>query len=129
MITGDLVRDVARTHSLLALLDEPDGGWTIDPRTGESVYGGYAVAVHPECCAVLAEITLGDVLEFLLRHAETLALPGRLLGGWRDPADGRIYLDVSILVEDRDEALRLARENDELAIFDFSTGESIPTYR
>lgn len=128
MITGDLAADVARTHSLLALLERPDGGWTIDPRTGDSVYGGYAVAIHPDCCAVLAEITLGDVLEFLLRHADTLALPGRVFGGWRDPADGRVYLDVSILVEDRGEALALAREYDQLAVFDFATGESIRSY-
>jgi hypothetical protein len=128
MLTGDLVADVARTHSLLALLDRPDGGFTVDPRSGEGVYGGYAVAIHPDCCAVLAEITLGDVLEFLLRHADTLALPGRVLGAWRDPADGRIYLDVSILVEDREQALALAREYDQLAVFDFSTGESIRTY-
>jgi hypothetical protein len=78
---------------------------------------------------VLAELTLGDVLEFLLRQADTLALPGRVFGGWRDPFDGRIYLDVSILVEDREQALALAREHDQLAVFDFWTGESIPTYR
>jgi hypothetical protein len=128
MLTGDLVADVARLHSLLALVEQPDGGFTVDPRTGEGVYGGYAVAIHPDCCAVLAELTLGDVLEFLLRRADTLALPGRVLGGWRDPADGRIYLDVSILVEDREQALELAREYDQLAVFDFSTGESIRSY-
>ncbi len=128
MITNDLVGQTARINSLLALLGEPDGGFSIDPRTGEGVYGGYAVAVHPDCCAILAEITLGDVLEFQLRYASTLELPGRIFGGWRDPSDGRIYLDVSILVEDRDKALELAREFDQLAIFDFATGESIPTY-
>lgn len=128
MLTGDLVADVARLHSLLALVDQPDGGFTVDPRTGDGVYGGYAVAIHPDCCAVLAELTLGDVLEFLLRHADTLALPGRVLGGWRDPADGRIYLDVSTLVEDREQALALARCHDQLAVFDFSTGESIRSY-
>jgi hypothetical protein len=105
-----------------------DGGFSVDPRTGDDVTGGYAVAVHPECEEIFAQVTPVGVWGYMERHAETLALPGRVMGGWCDPSDGRVYLDVSILVEDRDEAIKLAVDHDQLAIFDFAAGESIKTY-
>ena len=38
----------------------------------------------------------------------------------------RVYLDVSVVTPDMTEAMTLARETAQLAIFDFSTMESIP---
>jgi hypothetical protein len=35
------------------------------------------------------------------------------------------YLDISINVKDRNEAIELAKKNNQLAIFDIATGESI----
>lgn len=106
----------------------PDGGFSLDAQTGHPVAGGYAVAAHPDRGVILAEASMDDLLEFMVRNADVLALPGRILGGWNDPEDGRVYLDVSILVADRDEALQLAVDHDQLAIFDFAAGQSIPTY-
>lgn len=42
---------------------------------------------------------------------------------WLD--DGIIYLDISVNVEDLQEALTFAEENKQLAIYDCTTGESI----
>jgi hypothetical protein len=106
----------------------PDGGFTVDPRTGADVTGGYAVSVHPAEGTVLATVTPGDLITYVVSHADALALPGSVFGGWKDPADGRVYLDVSTLVTDRSEALTLARVNDQLAVFDFSTGQSVVSY-
>lgn len=108
-------------------LSIPDGGFTLVPETLGSVRGGYAVGIAPEATRVLGSVTVGDLLEFLV-STPLLAVPGTLFGGWHDPADGRIYLDVSVLVEDRDTAIRIAKDHDQLAVFDFATGESIPTY-
>lgn len=125
----DMIATLAsRIDDMIDALSVRDGGFSINPMTGTNVTGGYAVAIHPECCAVLAEITGGDLLEFMIRNAATLALPGRVMGGWCDPSDGRIYLDVSIMTADRDEAMALAIDHDQLAIFDFANGESITTY-
>jgi hypothetical protein len=107
---------------------QADGGFSIDANTGHAVTGGYAVAAHPDREVILAECTMGDLLEFMIRNADLLSLPGVIMGGWHDPEDHRVYLDVSILVEDRDEAIKLAVDHDQLAIFDFATGESIKTY-
>lgn len=124
----ELIHWAAKITAIVDTVTVPDGGFTIDPVTGEDVTGGYAVAAHPDCGSIYAEVTSGTILEFMLRNADTLALPGRLFGGWRDPSDGRIYLDVSILVDDRSAAVEMAREYDQLAVYDFTRGESIATY-
>jgi hypothetical protein len=111
---------VAATH-------DRDGGFTLDDH-GQSVTSGYAVAAHPDREVILAELSMGDLLEFMIRNADVLTLPGRVLGGWHDPADGRIYLDVSIVLADREAAMALAVDHDELAIFDLAAGQSIKTY-
>lgn len=118
----------SRVDDMINALSVRDGGFSVNPMTGWNVRGGYAVAIHPECESVLAEITTGDLLEFMIRNAATLALPGRIMGGWCDPSDGRVYLDVSIMTGDLDEAMTLAIDHDQLAIFDFAAGESIKTY-
>lgn len=118
----------ARLSELVTALSVPDGGFTVDPRTGADVTGGYAVSVHPAEGTVLATATPGDLIEYVVSHADALALPGSVFGGWKDPTDGRVYLDVSTLVTDRSEALTLARVNDQLAVFDFSTGQSVVSY-
>lgn len=109
-------------------LQAPDGGFSLDPRTLTSVRGGYAVACHVERGVTLASAREGDLLEFLLRNGDVLASSGAVFGGWHDPSDHRVYLDVSMLIADRSEALRLAVLHDQLAIWSFDEGRSIPTY-
>jgi hypothetical protein len=118
-----------RLSDLSTALSVPDGGFTVDPHTGADVTGGYAVSVHPEDETVLADqVTPGDLIEYVSRHTDALARPGAVFGGWRDPEDGRVYLDVSTLVSDRAAALALARQHDQLAVFDFAAGRSIASY-
>lgn len=45
------------------------------------------------------------------------------VGFWID--EGKIYLDISVNVGDKKEALRIAKENKQLAIFDCSDMETI----
>jgi hypothetical protein len=54
-----------------------------------------------------------------------LALPvGSLLGVWRDPATGLVYVDRSVWVRSRFEAVTLARFHHELAFWDCYRSES-----
>jgi hypothetical protein len=117
-----------RLAELAERLTRPDDGFTIDPHTGLDVTGGYAVSTRPDAGVVLGSATPGDLIEYVVRHADALARDGAVFGGWRDPADGRIYLDVSTLVTDRGEALALARQHDQLAVFDFAAGQSVTSY-
>ena len=116
----------ARLRTLAAKLDRPDGGFSIRPLTGESVTGGYVVAVAPECeQQITGRVTPEDVRAYAYTHAATLIRTGAVLSGWRDPSTGVAYLDVSRVVGTREEAARLAVAHNQLAYFDLHTGQSV----
>lgn len=53
---------------------------------------------------------------FIRANLDLLVQPENSVGIWLAANEGRVYLDVSITVQDRQDALRLAREHRELAI-------------
>ncbi|MEU0509303.1 hypothetical protein [Amycolatopsis sp. NPDC006125] len=117
----------ARISALADALSVPDSGFSVKPDDGSDVRTGYAVAVHPEHERVFdGPVTSNDLNEYIAQAKDALSLPGRVLGGWRDPATGRVYLDVSVVTANLPEAMTLARQTAQLAIFDFSAMESIP---
>lgn len=124
---GTSVLPVAELDVAVTALQERDGGFTLG--TGlEPITTGYAVSLRPDREVILSRATEGDLLEYMIRNADLLGHDGNAFGGWCDPTDGRIYLDVSTVVNDRETALRLAVEHDQLAVWDFAACESIPTY-
>jgi 2'-5' RNA ligase len=50
---------------------------------------------------------------------------GAFLGGWKDPADGKVYLDVSTSFPDREAALRFAGGSNQIAIWDAKLNKDI----
>src|SRR5438445_10999931 len=129
---GDVIEMITKVRitKLAAMADAlsvPDGGFSVDPHTGADVNRGYAVSIHPECERVLDEaVTADDLFVYLVEMVDTVSLPGRVWGGWRDPATGKAYLDVSAVVNSQSAALDLARAHQQLAIFDFAACASIP---
>ncbi len=118
---------IAKLAAMAGALSVPDGGFSVDPRTGADVGQGYAVSVHPECERVFAgQVTADDLFVYLVEMADTVSLPGRVWGGWRDPETGKAYLDVSAVTDSRSAALDLARAHHQLAVFDFAACASIP---
>ena len=45
------------------------------------------------------------------------------LGGWIN--DGKLYLDISVVYDNEEEAIRMAKENKQLAYFDIANGKEI----
>lgn len=118
----------AQLAGLARAVNCPDGGFTYDVRAGERVSAGYAVAVCPERereQQIDGPVRFADLLAYALQHAEVLARPGYVMGGWRDARTGRAYLDVSVVVGDRREAARLATEYEQLAFFDLGAGREV----
>ncbi|OKI38876.1 hypothetical protein A6A25_01345 [Saccharothrix sp. CB00851] len=113
--------------ALAGALSVPDGGFTVDPTTGADVTAGYAVSVDPYWERVHEHpVTADDLAAYLATARRAFALPRRVLGGWRDPNSGRIYLDVSVVVPTLAEALELGRSAGQLAVFDLTARKSIP---
>ena len=126
-MTMTLIDWSARISAMADALSVPDGGFSVNPYDGSDVRTGYAVAVHPEYERIYDGcVTSNDIHEYVGQAKDALSLPGRVLGGWCDPVTGRVYLDISVVTPDLGEAMTLARETDQLAIFDFSAMESIP---
>jgi hypothetical protein len=114
-----------RTTSELAKALRDEGGFSADAETGAAVRSGYAVGVG------LEERLRGYAGEAFIegyrrRHAEELAKPNRVLGGW--VYEGESYMDVSRVFPETQEglsqAIALGKKNRELGIMRLSKAES-----
>jgi len=103
------------------------GGFTFDPRARSFVEsGGYMVGGVPgQQGMVVDEITPATIKEFRAKNAKLLARDGMMIGGWRDGATGKFYLDVSQRVPDRDAALELLKDRGEKAAWHLDKGEEL----
>jgi hypothetical protein len=122
---GNWARGIS-SPQLAAETDEPGEGFTVEERTGHRPSSGFVSAVPgAEQPIPAAEFTPRHIADYRRQHAALLAQPGNHLGAWYDSDTDIIYLDVSRVFSDRQEALDFARSSDQLAIFDLSTFEEI----
>lgn len=117
---------------------ERDGGFTYNPRTQRFVTGaGYVVANPPsgevptsaKFCDVsrIAPLTDSDLARVALMFSRLLAVPSYYLGAWKDGAT--VYVEVSQVFRSRGEALRVAADRGERAIYDLRNRRDIPVAR
>lgn len=118
---------------MMAALADPDSGMTIS-RDGDVPTTGYVVAVEGHSRTIPADEFTADrekatdfVDQYLADNAEALDGEGAMLGLWNDPASGNIFFDVVEHVADREEAVRLGAERDQIAIFDLEALDVVPT--
>lgn len=107
---------------------EKEGGFTYQPVTGRSPTKGYALSVSPEFEEVYdaSKITKNDMRRFLDKHSDLFAEnPDAYAGGWVDTEEGKVYLDVSIVVSDLERAWSLADKYDQKALYDLGKGETL----
>lgn len=111
------------------------GGFTVDPHTGASPTTGYQVAIPghaldplPRVDDVLAmnDDEFGQLVEgWINDNAEAFEGDAVYVGGWEQ--DGRLYLEPSEHIEDRDEAVAAGVDRGQAEIYDNATGETIRT--
>jgi len=110
-------------HRTMAL-----GGCTIDPVTLSAPTYGYAVSLpgHEYIVNHLGDANLAwEIAEYITRKRSQLAPVNRFLGTWLHL--GSCYLDVTEVVPDLVDAIRLAESRDQLAIYDLARRVEIPT--
>jgi hypothetical protein len=98
-----------------------DGGFTRS-LLGDSPLPGsklFAVAYSKDSERYFPLVTFEpeDLVDFIQDHADALSRPGIYLGAWVDR--GLVFLDCSRITDDENEAMQIARDNDQLAIFCF----------
>lgn len=100
------------TSALLAIAATHPDGFTVDAHTLEHASTGYAVAVAMTQDS-FGPAGLDRVINYVLEHPEINAF-----GGWLNSDNNMYYFDATIVCNDLQEALEIAKENKQIAIFD-----------
>ena len=111
--------------SELAGVANNDGGFTYNPMGDFFPSSGFAVGIFKNkekriASPILSTEHLAEFVEFV---EDQLRVPGCCIGGWL--VAGIWYLDVSVLMPTFESAIELAKEHDQIAIYNLSTHETI----
>jgi phage gp29-like protein len=115
----------------LADVAEKKGGFTYNPvrlKHRGPPRRGYALSVRKDTEKVIdlaakREAVKAQLKEYVRKHRETIKAEGNYLGGWID--NGKLYLDISKVIKDRNEAVKAAERAEQLAIYDLGEGKTI----
>jgi hypothetical protein len=88
------------------------------PKDGYMVGGLVPALIVPE-----SSITIDDIKGFIEFHYLRLLHANTYLGVWTH--EGNVYVDISRKIDVREEAMRQARNRNEIAIYDVIKGEEI----
>lgn len=102
------------------------GGFSINPITGEKPISGFMVSPYKDHEKIIPFdlFTIADLEKYISDKAE-LITDRAYIGGWIDNAD--LYMDISINVQNKIEAIKIAQLNNQLSIYDVNSGLSIAT--
>lgn len=121
----------ADADAVFKSLTEPDGGATWNPLTGEVPTSGFCYSPYPQYSVVFPvpekrEDFDDRISDFLNSPAaDLLTKPNHYIGLWNNPADGKIYLDVSVSTMDAESARKECLTHDQIAFFDLQTFDSV----
>lgn len=119
--------------TLLSLDFLQGSGLTVSPVSGEAPKTGYVVSLLNHSQIVSAEQFFAEksgrklIKEYLHVNARSFLQSGIYLGIWHDLDSNLVFLDLSEVFQDREKAIAAAKERDQIAIYDLSTGTTIPT--
>jgi len=101
-----------------------NGGFTLDSKGNFYTGKGFAVATEGnEKTFLLSRLNLFNLAELIKQYSKKLDSDNLMIGAWVE--GGKVFFDVSEVVENRDQAIRLGKERKQLAIFNFSDFSSI----
>lgn len=119
----------------LSGIHEPDGGATFNLK-GIQPSTGFCASPYPEHSKVFNsskdvsfEALTQYVSEIEKRDPSIFSQEETYLGMWNDPADGKVYLDISKRYHTAEEARKACEENDQIAFFDLNVFESVDVDR
>jgi hypothetical protein len=101
-----------------------NGGITYNLTNGDmSGTPNYAVSIYPDRERIVDGIDF-DILEgFIDDNEDLLKDPANSLGAWTH--DGKVYLGISVTISDRMKAVELAKQNNQIAIWDLQNNKEI----
>lgn len=115
-------RDVTRGKQLARKMSRY-GGYTYQPVSNTWPDQGFAVSILPEHeVMTFGQPTRSNLANFVRKHKARAKEQDNLhLGGWYDTKTGRGYLDLSVVVDDKTKAQKLAKKHNQIAFIDLAT--------
>lgn len=112
-----------------------NGGLTVSIRAGNNVpTTGYVVAEHSsrgdiidDARNVSREVLRARIKDYITKNRDMLSQDNMYMGFWLNEADGKLYLDVPTVIQDRQSAIDAGVKADQIAIWDIANGVEIPT--
>lgn len=104
------------------------GGFTYNAVGDYFPKKGYALSVFRDREQIYENrVTAKQLREYLEKNRDLLTQKGNAVGAWFNPEESKIYLDISKVVEDEDEARKLAVANRQEAYYSLHGGETVYT--
>lgn len=127
---ASIERAISRTFSNA----QGAGGITIKVPNGEEPKTGYVVATSTKWTVTVdnakqktrAELKT-EIKAYVKKYRSRLNQDGLYLGLWYNKKDGKLYLDISEVLQDKEAARKLGASRDQIAIWDIFNKIEIPT--
>ncbi|MCF7875407.1 MAG: hypothetical protein K9L99_06060 [Candidatus Omnitrophica bacterium] len=101
-------------------------GFTVS-LNGEVLSSGFAVSPYKNREVVIEKLDRDSVKSFIKENKDLLFIEENYLGGWYNKADGKFYLDVSVVKDTLDGSLEIAANNEQIAFYDINQGKDVVT--
>ena len=103
-------------------------GFTWNPHSRQEMKQGYAVSPYEERGAVISidnfkKNGMAMTRAFEKKNADILIDPKNCIGGWLNKENGKVYLDISIVTQDKQEAIRLSDKHKQLSFYSLHEGK------
>jgi hypothetical protein len=105
--------------------ENPDG-FTLN-LNGKPVTRGFAVSPYKGREMIIDVLDESSVEKFIDKNIDLLLQKGNHFGGWRNTADGKYYLDVSVVNNTLEEGMSVAAHNNQIAIYDIAGKQEVRT--
>jgi hypothetical protein len=112
-------------------ISKPDGGFTYQPESYNQPTEGYAVSPFPENSFAIdmKDFTAKDLIDYIITNKKLFKSKDTYLGAWHDPETDKIFLDISVVKDNEQDAETLALKHDQIAYFDLKKGASVDVNR
>ncbi len=101
-----------------------NGGGTFQPFNQDAITTGYVLSVNPELEQIVPlDVFDADVVQDYIFGVYNHFGVDHTIGTWVH--DDNVYLDVVVHIKDKEGALELAREYNQLAVFDVAAQQEV----
>ena len=106
---------------------EKNGGITYNFQEGHLQNSGFAVGIYPNRERTLTFLDDRRLIHFIHENYDLLANENNCIGIWWNK--GYYVLDISTVVFREELALQIAKDNEQLAIYDLANNKTVYLYR